>query len=155
MSRKDDYEQRAEKLLTPMVESRGFELVDVVYVKEGGNWYLRAYIDKEGGITVDDCEAVSREFSDCLDREDFIEDSYILEVSSPGLGRPLKKEKDYRRSLGKELEIRTFRPIDRQKEFYGILKAYDDSSVTIETEEGREMTFQKSDLALIRLAFDF
>lgn len=155
MSRKDDYEQRAEKLLTPMVESRGFKLVDVEYVKEGGNWYLRAYIDKEGGITVDDCEAVSREFSDCLDREDFIEDSYILEVSSPGLGRPLKKEKDYRRSLGKELEIRTFRPIDRQKEFYGILKAYDDSSVTIETEEGREMTFQKSDLALIRLAFDF
>ena len=155
MSRKDDYEQRAEKLLTPMVESRGFELVDVEYVKEGGNWYLRAYIDKEGGITVDDCEAVSREFSDCLDREDFIEDSYILEVSSPGLGRPLKKEKDYRRSLGKELEIRTFRPIDRQKEFYGILKAYDDSRVTIETEEGREMTFQKSDLALIRLAFDF
>ena len=91
MSRKDDYEQRAEKLLTPMVESRGFELVDVEYVKEGGNWYLRAYIDKEGGITVDDCEAVSREFSDCLDREDFIEDSYILEVSSPGLGRPLKR----------------------------------------------------------------
>ena len=155
MSRKDDYEQRAEKLLTPIVESKKVELVDVEYIKEGGNWYLRAYIDKEGGVTVDDCEAVSREFSDSLDREDFIEDSYILEVSSPGLGRPLKKEKDYRRSMGKELEIRTFRPIDRQKEFYGILKAYDDNSVTIETEEGQELTFQKSDLALIRLAFDF
>ena len=155
MSRKDEYEQKAEKLLTPIVESRKFELVDVEYVKEGGSWYLRAYIDKEGGITVDDCEAVSREFSDILDKEDFIEDSYILEVSSPGLGRPLKKEKDYRRSLGKELEIRTFRQMEGKKEFYGILKAYDDNSVTIETDEGQEMTFRKSDLALIRLAFDF
>ena len=155
MSKKEVYEQKAEALLLPIMEVHGFELVDVEYVKEGGNWYLRAYIDKDGGITVDDCEVVSRAFSDRLDEEDFIEDSYILEVSSPGLGRPLKKEKDYIRSMGKKLEIRTFRTIDRQKEFYGVLKAYDENSVTIELEDGNEMTFQKTELALIRLAFDF
>ena len=95
MSRKETYEQRTEELLLPIMEENNFELVDVEYVKEGGNWYLRAYIDKEGGITVDDCEVVSRKMSDLLDEADFIEESYIFEVSSPGLGRPLKKEKDY------------------------------------------------------------
>ena len=155
MSKKESYEKRAEALLLPIITANGFELVDVEYVKEGSNWYLRAYIDKEGGITVDDCETVSRAFGDKLDEEDFIEDSYILEVSSPGLGRPLKKEKDYARSMGKKLEIRTFRPVDRPKEFYGVLTAYDESSVTIELEDGRQMTFQKPELALIRLAFEF
>ena len=129
--------------------------MDVEYVKEGSNWYLRGYIDKEGGITVEDCVDVSRIFNDKLDEADFIEDSYIMEISSPGLGRPLKKEKDYARSMGKELEIRTYRAVNREKEFYGILTAYDTDSVTIEIEDGSEMTFQKSDIALIRLAFDF
>lgn len=113
------------------------------------------YIDKEGGITVDDCELISRAFSDLLDEADFIEDSYILEVSSPGLGRPLKKEKDYARSMGKELEIRTYRPIDKQKEFYGILLAYDNNSVTIEEQDKTRRTFEKKEIALIRLAIDF
>ena len=93
--------------------------------------------------------------NEILDREDFVEDSYVFEVSSPGLGRPLKKEKDYIRSMGKEVEIRTYRAINREKEFYGILSAYDENTVTIKTEDGTEMTFEKSDLALIRLAFDF
>ena len=154
MSKKETYEQKAEALLMPIIEQHNFELVDVEYVKEGSNWYLRAYIDKEGGITVDDCEVVSRAFSDKLDEEDFIEEAYIMEVSSPGLGRPLKKEKDYKRSMGKELEIRTYRAIHKEKEFYGVLKAYDDDSVTIEKEQGQQ-TFQKSEIALIRLAFDF
>ena len=154
MSKKEVYEQKAEALLLPIIEANNFELVDVEYVKEGSNWYLRAYIDKEGGISVDDCEVVSRAFSDKLDEEDFIDDAYIMEVSSPGLGRPLKKEKDYKRSMGKELEIRTYRAINREKEFYGILKSYDENRGTIENEDG-EQTFQKSDIALIRLAFDF
>ena len=154
LSKREIYEQKTEEYLTPIVEEYGFELVDVEYVKEGSNWYLRAYIDKEGGITVDDCEVVSRAFSDKLDEEDFIEEAYIMEVSSPGLGRPLKKEKDYKRSMGKELEIRTYRAIHKEKEFYGVLKAYDDDSVTIENEQGQQ-TFQKSEIALIRLAFDF
>lgn len=155
MSRKEKYEQKTEELLYPIVEEYHFELVDVEFVKEGGTWYLRAYIDKEGGITVDDCELVSRRMSDLLDEKDYIEESYIFEVSSPGLGRPLKKEKDYVRSVGKELEIRTYRPIKREKQFFGILKSFDETSVTIEMDDGEEMAFAKTDIALIRLAFDF
>ena len=155
MKKRETYESLNEELITPILDRMNFELVDVEYVKEGGTWYLRAYIDKEGGITVNDCEAVAREMNEILDREDFVEDSYVFEVSSPGLGRPLKKEKDYIRSMGKEVEIRTYRAINREKEFYGILSAYDENTVTIKTEDGTEMTFEKSDIALIRLAFDF
>ncbi|HIR93225.1 MAG TPA: ribosome maturation factor RimP [Candidatus Egerieimonas intestinavium] len=154
MSKKESYESQAEALLLPIVENLGFELVDVEYVKEGGTWYLRAYVDKEGGITINDCETVSRAFSEKLDEKDFIDEAYIMEVSSPGLGRPLKKEKDFARSLGKEVEIRTFRPIRHEKEFYGVLSAYDADSVTIAAEDGSQ-TFERKDIALIRLAFDF
>lgn len=155
MSKREIYESRTEALLLPLMEEFGFELVDVEYVKEGGSWYLRAYIDKEGGITVNDCEAVARRMNDLLDEEDFVEESYIFEVSSPGLGRPLKKDKDFQRSLGEEVEIRTYRPIDRQKEFVGELKAYDKESVTIVYEDDTEQTFQRQEIALIRLALDF
>lgn len=155
MSKREIYEQKTEEILQPIVEEYGFELVDVEYVKEGGNWYLRAYIDKPGGITVDDCETVSRRFSDILDAEDFIDEAYIMEISSPGLGRPLKKEKDFQRSLGEEVEVRTYRLIDRKKEFTGILKSFDEDTVTIELEDETEMKFEKGDIALIRLAFDF
>lgn len=154
MSRREEYEKKAEALLAPIVENHGFELVDVEYVKEAGSWYLRGYIDKPGGITVNDCEAVSREFSDRLDENDFIEDSYIMEISSPGLDRPLKKEKDFARSMGKAVEIRTYRPIEKQKEFCGILTAYDGNSVTID-EEGTPRTFDRADVALIRLYIEF
>ena len=155
MSRHEIYEQKAAELLEPILADMNFELVDVEYVKEAGTWYLRSYIDKPGGITVDDCEAVSRQFSDRLDQEDFIEDSYIMEVSSPGLDRPLKKDKDFERNLGREVEIRTYRPIEKEKEFYGILCAYDDNSVTIEREDKKQMNFLKKDMALIRPALDF
>ena len=155
MSRREEYEKQTEELLEPIVAEQGFELVDVEYVKEAGNWYLRAYIDKPGGITVDDCEVVSRRFSDILDEKDFIDEAYILEVSSPGLGRPLKMDKDFRRSLGEEVEIRTYRMIDRQKEFIGILKEYDQDTVTIEYEDETTKTFERSEIALIRLALDF
>lgn len=155
MSRREEYEKRTEELLEPIIAEHGFELVDVEYVKEAGNWYLRAYIDKPGGITVDDCEIVSRQFSDILDEKDYIDDSYIFEVSSPGLGRPLKKEKDFKRSLGEEVEIRTYRAIDRQKEFIGVLKAYDKDTVTIAYEDDTEQVFERCDIALIRLALDF
>lgn len=155
MSKKEQYEARTEELIQPILDRMNFELVDVEYVKEGSIWYLRAYIDKEGGITVNDCEAVAREMNEILDREDYVEGSYTFEVSSPGLGRPLKKEKDYKRSMGKELEIRTYRAINREKEFYGILKAYDDATVTLEMEDGTEMKFERAEIALIRLALDF
>lgn len=154
MSRREEYEKYAEELLAPIVEGCGFELVDVEYVKEAGNWYLRGYIDKPGGITVNDCEAVSRTFSDRLDEKDLIEDSYIMEISSPGLDRPLKKEKDFARSMGKLVEVRAYRPIEKQKEFCGVLTAYDSNSVTIQEDE-EVRTFDRKDIALIRLAIEF
>ncbi len=137
------------------MEKNSFELVDVEFVKEGSNRYLRIYIDKEGGITVADCELVSRALSDILDAEDFIEEAYVLEVSSPGLGRPLKKEKDFVRSMGEEIEIRCFRAVDSSKEFRGILTAYDAKTVTIEEDNGTMRVLERDNLALIRLAFDF
>ena len=155
MSKASNYEAKTESLILPILEKFQFELVDVEYVKEGGTYYLRAYIDKEGGITVLDCEAVAREMNEILDAEDYIDDSYIFEVSSPGLGRPLKKEKDYVRNMGKEIEIRTYRAINKSKEFYGILKAYDKECVTIEDEDGNDVVFQRSDIALIRQAVHF
>ena len=146
MTKRETYEQKTEQLLLPIMEEHQFELVDVEFVKEAGNWFLRAYIDKPGGIGVDDCETVSRRLSDLLDEQDFIEESYILEVSSPGLGRPLKKDKDLERSIGESVDVRLFRAIDRQKEFTGILKAWDKDTVTLEFED---------EATLIRLAFDF
>ena len=137
----------------PIIEANHFELVDVEWVREGSNWYLRAYIDKEGGITVDDCELVSRAFGDILDEKDYIEENYIFEVSSPGLDRPLKKEKDFARSLGKEVEIKLYKAINKEKEFIGTLKSYDKDTVTIELDDEGEMTFKRSDIAVIRLAF--
>ena len=155
MSKREDYEQKTEALVMPLIEENGFELVDVEYVKEAGNYYLRVYIDKEGGITVDDCEVISRALGDKLDADDFIDDSYILEVSSPGLGRPLKKEKDFLRSIGKEIEIKLYGAINHQKDFEGILKSYTEDTVTIEIGEEEEMTIAREDIALIRLSFDF
>lgn len=154
MSKKEDYEKRTEQLLMPMVDEHGFELVDVEYVKEGSNWYLRAYIDKPGGITIDDCEVISRALSDRLDAEDYISDSYILEVSSPGLSRPLKKEKDFARSIGKLVEVKTYQMVDGVKDFTGELKAYDKQTVTIKGED-TEHVLDRSNLALIRLAVEF
>lgn len=155
MSKKENYEQKTEQLLQPIIEENQFELVDVEYVKEGGNWYLRAYIDKEGGITVDDCEIVSRALSGILDKEDYITDAYILEVSSPGLGRPLKKDKDFVRSIGKEVEIRLYKPLNKRKEYTGVLTAWNRENVTIREDGQEEITIARADIALIRLAFDF
>jgi len=155
MSKRETYEQRTEELISPIIEQNQFELVDVEYVKEGGTWYLRAYIDKPGGITVDDCEVVSRALSDLLDKHDFIEDAYVLEVSSPGLGRPLKKEKDFARSIGEEVDVRIFRAISHQKEFTGILRDYDKEKIVLEMEDQELLEIARADIALIRLSFDF
>lgn len=163
MSKKEQYEQRAEALIEPIVAKNEFELVDVEYVREGSNWFLRAFIDKPGGITVDDCELVSREFSDLLDKEDFIEDSYIMEVSSPGLGRQLKKDKDLKRSIGEEVEIKLYKGIKQMrrnkevsvKEFSGFLVAYDENTITIELEDETTMELPRTDIAIIRLAIHF
>lgn len=154
MSKGRTIENRTEEVLAPIAEANGVEIYDVEYVKEGSDWYLRAYIDKPEGVNILDCENVSRALSDKLDEEDFIDDAYILEVSSPGLGRTLKKDKHLEKSLGEEVELRLYKPKDKQKEFAGILKAFDENSVTIETQE-EEKVFARSEIALIRLAFDF
>lgn len=155
MAKREVYEQKTEALLQPLMEAHQFELVDVEFVREAGTWFLRAYIDKPGGITIDDCEVISRALSDLLDEKDFIEEAYILEVSSPGLGRPLKKDKDFDRSLGESVEVRLFKAIDKQKEFTGILKAWNKDTVTLEFEDEAELTIERTNIALIRLAFDF
>lgn len=154
MSNRDTYEAKTEALLSPIAQANHVEIYDVEYVKEGSDWYLRAYIDKPEGVDINDCENVSRALSDALDTEDFISDAYILEVSSPGLGRTLKKDKHLEKSLGREVELKTYKPIDKCKEFAGILKAYDKDTVTITMEE-KEKVFQRTDVALIHLAFDF
>ncbi len=154
MSKREIYEEKTEKLLLPIAESNGVEIYDVEYVKEGSDYYLRAYIDKPEGVNIIDCENVSRLLSDALDKEDFIPDSYILEVSSPGLGRTLKKDKHLQKSIGKEVEIKLFKPIDKCKEFTGTLDSFDADSITI-TEQGEKRTFARADVALIRLALDF
>lgn len=154
MSKRETYEEKTERLLSPIAQRHGVEIYDVEYVKEGKDYYLRAYIDKPGGVDIQDCENVSRALSDALDADDFIPDAYILEVSSPGLGRILKKDRHLERSLGEAVELKTYKPIDQQKEFAGILKAYDGRTVTIE-EDGALRTFERADVATIRLALDF
>ncbi len=155
MAKRETYEAKTEALVQPIMEELGFELVDVMYEKEGSAWYLRVYIDKPGGITIDDCEVVNRRVGALLDEQDFIEESYIFEVSSPGLGRPLKKDKDFARSMGEEVEVHLFRPLNRQKEFVGLLKAFDKDTVTLELEDETELVLERSAIALIRLTFDF
>ena len=161
MSKRETYEAKTEQLLYPIAEKYGVEIYDVEYVKEGSDWYLRAYIDKPGGVNIVDCENVSRALSDALDAEDFIPDAYILEVSSPGLGRTLKKDRHFEKSLGAEVEVKTYKPIDGQKEFTGILEDYDDDTITIGEREDdtgdNNIThvFKRNEIALIRLALDF
>lgn len=174
MAKREDYESRAEAILEPIVAANNCEIYDVEYIKEGSDWYLRAYIDKPEGVNIIDCENVSRAFSEKLDEEDFIPDAYILEVSSPGLGRALKKDRHLSKSLEEEVEIKLYKPVEvennkgkmvKQKEFIGILKGFDKDTITIEVEEEnkkndseaktKEMAFARSDIAIVRLTLDF
>ncbi len=154
MSRRETYEGNAEELLLPIAQKHGVSIYDVEYVKEGSDFYLRAFIDKAEGVGINDCENVSREFSDVLDKADFIDDSYILEVSSPGLGRTLKKDRHFANSIGQDVEIKLFKAQDGSKEFEGNLIRFDEVSVTVSI-NNEERTFSRSDIAIIRLALDF
>ena len=183
MTKRESYEARTEELLTPIADENHVEIYDVEYVKEGSDWYLRCYIDKEEGVSINDCEAVSRALSDELDRTDFIEDAYILEVSSPGLGRQLKKDKHLLKSLSCQVDIKCYRPVNGAKDFTGILKAFDENTLTIEicdnqkpkgrgTKKGAvkdstvkdsaledaakaDMVLNRKDIATVKLALDF
>lgn len=151
---KKDIEATTEAMLGPIVQENGVRIYDVEYVKEGSDWYLRAYIDKDGGVTIDDCENVSRALSAKLDEDDFIEEAYILEVSSPGLGRTLKRERHFMQSMGEEVEVKTYKPIDGSKEHIGILTGYDNGDVTIEIND-KSVIFAKADIATVKTTIDF
>ena len=148
-----EYEKKTEEFLMPILEKKGLSLWDVVFEKEGKEYYLSAYIDKPGGITVNDCEEVSREMNEILDREDYIKENYTFVVSSPGLDRPLKRERDFMNSIGRQVEINTYKAIDGYKEFTGTLVAYDKDTVTVDEGDG-ERVFNRKDISMIRLAFE-
>ena len=154
MNRRETVEKKTEAVLAPILEETGTELVDLEYVKEGSDWILRVILDKEGGLRIDDCETVSRALSDALDAQDFIDDAYLLEVSSPGLLRPLKKPKDYERNLGKEIEIHLYKPREKNTEWVGTLTAYDGENVTIRDGEN-EYSFMLKEISLITPYIDF
>ena len=142
------------ELALPFVTAAGCTLWDVEYVREAGTWFLRVYIDHPDGVSIDHCEAVSRPLSDALDEADPIEGSYTLEVSSAGADRPLRKPEHFQQFLGAEVEVRLYKPRDGRKDFHGPLAGYADGDVTL-TVDGAPMTFEKKDVALVRLYVTF
>lgn len=138
------------QLALPIAEQAGCSLWDVEYVKEAGSWFLRIYIDKEGGVSIDDCEAVSRPLSDALDEADPIEGSYVLEVSSAGADRVLKKPEHFQQFAGAEVEVRLYRPRDGKKDFVCNLVSCEDGNVTVEL-AGEQVLFEKKEVAQVRL----
>ncbi|MBO4265929.1 MAG: ribosome maturation factor RimP [Lachnospiraceae bacterium] len=155
MPKREVIEQRTEALLAPILEETGYDLWDVQYVSENKEYFLRVYIDKEGGITIDDCVDVSRKLSDALDSDEFIDDAYTLEVSSPGLGRRLVKDREFDRSIGRDVDVRFYKSIDGTKELTGKLISYDKDTVTIETDDGDLHSLNRSDIATVKLSVDF
>ena len=154
--KKKEIEEYCEQLVTPILEEESLRLWDVEYVKEGPDYYLRVYADKDGGITIDDCVNVSRALSAKLDEEDKLQSAYILEVSSPGLTRQLKTERDFANSIGRMVDVKLFKPTDKcPKEFTGILEAADENrlSITLENEASDKLDIDKTNIATIRLSF--
>jgi len=148
-----------EELVTPIVEELNLELVDVEFLKEGRNWFLRVYIDTpEGGIDIEQCALVSERLSEILDEKDPIEQNYYLEVSSPGAERPLKKESDFEKSVGKFIYVKTYEPIKDMKEFQGYLRSYTQEGLELEVRiKTRKITvfIENDKIAKARLAIDF
>ncbi len=154
MAKLNNTEQKVLPLVTPIAQEMALELVDVEFVKEGSNWYLRIYIDKEGGVDIDSCEALSRKLEEKLDAADLIEQAYILEVSSPGLDRPLKKEEDFVRFRGEIIDVKLYRAMDGKKEYQGRLLGLEDDTIVLE-EDGNEIRIARKDAADVRLAVIF
>ena len=156
--KKQELIDRVEALAQELAQGFGYEIVDVDYVKEGPNWYLKVFMDKEGGFSINDCVAFSHALEEKLEEDDPIETAYILEVSSPGLDRPLKKDKDFKKNLGKLVDVKTFQPVEELgKAFQATLKAYDEKTqtMTLESEDGKELTLNRKELSGIRLAVVF
>lgn len=154
MSRRDVVEQKTEELIMPILDEMGFELWDIEYVKEGQEYYLRAYIDKEGGITIDDCVDVSRRMSELLDADEYIDEAYIFEVSSPGLGRKLVKDKEFSRSIGRAVDVKFYKPVDGSKEISGELQSFDKETIVIDV-NGVSKSYARADIAIVKLSVEF
>lgn len=152
---KKSIESIVEELVLPILDAKEIELVDVEYVKEAGQFYLRIYLEKEGGITLNDCEAVSREINPILDEKDPIKDNYYLEVCSPGLDRPLKKEKDFVRYAGRDVEIKLYKPLNGSKQLEGELVGLTEDKKIKVIIDDNEVEFDKKEIAIIRLAVKF
>ncbi len=153
MTKAEGYAVKAEEIVTPIAQSENCSVYDVEFVKEADTYYLRIFIDKDGGVSIDDCENVSRAYSKATDDNDFIAEAYILEVSSPGLGRALKKDRHFEKSIGLEVELKLFKPLEKQKEFSGVLLAFDKETLTIKT-SGKDRTFERKQVASVKLALD-
>ncbi len=152
---KKEIQQTVEKIVEPVLVENDYELVDIEFIKEGKNWFLRVYIDKSDGITLDDCQFVNRELSETLDQEDPIPQSYYLEVSSPGLERPLKKESDFERFKGSKIKVKTYILINKQKKFTGILQDCKDGLVQLQLDTGDNVSIPFDKIAKANLFFDF
>lgn len=150
----NNIETKVQGLLEKIIEDLGYNLYDVEYVKEGKDYILRITIDNEAGINIQDCEKVNNGINDILDEADIIKDQYYLEVSSPGLERVLRKENHFLSQIGKKVNVNLFKPVDKKKEFQGILKEYNSSSIVIETEEN-DIEFNLKDVALVKTVFGF
>lgn len=151
---KESIASKVEALAAPVAEGLGYELFDVEYVKEGPDYFLRLYITKEGGIAIEDCEAMSRAIDPLLDEADLIKDHYYLEVSSVGLDRPLKKEKDFRYFMGEMIEVKLFRAAEGSDYWVGRLTGYEDGRFTMDA-KGQALEFAVKDARLVRPWVDF
>lgn len=147
-------EEKVETLLKGRIEELGYELYDVEYAKEGKNYFLRIFIDNEKGIDLNDCEKVNDGIMDLLDEADYIKEQYFLEVSSPGIERILKKDKHFDLSLGEEIEVNLFKPINKKKTLDGILTGYDESSITM-MYENNEITIERKNISLMKLKYNW
>ncbi len=141
-------------LIAPILSEMKYELVDVEYLTDRGRWVLRIYIDKEGGVTLDDCAIVSRELGDLIDIKDIIEHEYVLEVSSPGLNRPLKKEADFIRAIGKKIKVRTRVPVDGRRNFTGVLRDFKEQKLALDSEGGL-VSLEWSGIEKANLVYEF
>ena len=152
---KKSTESLIEELVLPITNEHNIEIVDVEYVKEAGEYYLRIFIDKDGGVSLNDCEVITRAINPILDEKDPIKENYFLEVSSPGLDRPLKKEKDFIRYAGRDVEVKLYKPINGLEHFEAQLVELVDNKIVKLIVDNEEMEFDKKDIALIRLAIKF
>lgn len=149
-------EEKVESLVKNKVEELGYKLYDVQYAKEGKEYFLRIFIDKEEGVDLNDCEKVSDTINPILDEADYIKEQYFLEVSSPGIERVLRKDEHLEDSIGKEIEVKLFKPLEGKKEFVGILKKYNEENITIDvTESNEEINIDRKNISIMKLKYNW